>query len=87
MAFDALRTTISRTEVIDISGGDHTFTTPPMWLDIYCSTAGNLVIRVQGDTADITLPCPTGTYEKHYRVSAVRQSSTIAGTIVACFQS
>jgi len=45
---------------------------------INCTAAGNLVIRAMNDTADVTIPIPTGFYELDISVAFVRSTGTTA---------
>lgn len=45
---------------------------------INCSVAGNLVVRAMNDSADVTIPIPTGFYELDISVAFVRATGTTA---------
>ena len=86
MPYEPLRTTISRSQVVTDFSVDTEFTEVPMWLDVYVTTAGSLVLRLQGDSHDITLNLAAGNHEKYYRATHIRAASTMAGQVIGCLQ-
>jgi hypothetical protein len=67
------------TEVVDISAADHTFT---LRVDsIYCGGAGDLIVRVRGDSTDRTYKVTAGQVV-YGDFSIVRRTNTTASSLI-----
>ncbi|MYA87749.1 MAG: hypothetical protein F4X97_04740 [Boseongicola sp. SB0662_bin_57] len=64
---------LSRSEVVDVSGGDHEFSN--VTRAIMVTGDGNLAMRLKDDSADLTLAVTAGAFLP-LRVSHVRDGST-----------
>jgi hypothetical protein len=62
-------------EIVDISATDHTFASKVA--AIYCGTAGNVVVRLRGGSADRTIAVQAGSY-LYGDFTIVRKTNTTA---------
>lgn len=73
------RHSLTKATAISVGGGDQTVSPPSS--GIHVTTAGNLVVRMADDTADVTIACAANTYYE-YSVKVIRQTGTTAAGFI-----
>ena len=72
MALNLPIDSLSRSEIADVTSGDHEFSFPVR--KIICTSAGEIIIRLAEDKADLTLTVVAG-FRESLVVKTVRQAS------------